>query len=91
MPRYTLKNSCGKWSSGTEVEILNEQALDYGTSYRGRGIVVSPVISTDPQDYFDVPIEQLITRRERTKDIAIPTRRERRRGLDTLHQLEQNA
>jgi len=74
--RYTLNKSYGPWSAGTEVEIVTAESFEDSVAVVG----VAPV-NPGIHGYatmFDIPVEYLTVRRNRTDEIASPTREQKR-------------
>jgi hypothetical protein len=73
LPRYTLNTSVEEWSAGTEVDVLGGF-----TDPEGEFLTVHPLCA-DLEDSFDVHIDKVTVRRNRTDDVHGPNRKERRK------------
>jgi hypothetical protein len=89
MSRYTINTTFEEFSAGTEVMVLEE-----GSSPLEGGKYYSVYIPGQPLDSaFDIPQSLVTKRRNRTDDIGVPTRQERRIGIEPkapIHEQSKN-
>lgn len=74
--RWILNTSYEEYSAGTLVGIIGHRSDLEGVT------TVYPLCETEPDIFFDVPTIFLTQRRNRTDNIKVPTREQKRVGIE---------